>query len=487
MVRAASGEAFRLGVPAWGAALILIGAAWAVGAESRTAELSSLSARPAPPWLTQGVVYQIWLRSFTPEGTLRAAQARLPAVADLGATVVYLGPVALADDDPRPEFWSPRQKASGTNNPRNPYRIKDYGRVDPEYGTAADLRDFVAAAHKQKLRVLLDLVYLHCGPTSTLADKPGFIQRDASGRFVTGPWNFPLLSYECRELREYLWSDMERWVKEFGVDGFRCDVADGVPLDFWEAARDRLQKLRPDLVMLSEGQRAADQLKAFDLNYGFSWYDAASAVLARSRPASLLREVWERQRAERPRGARLLRYADNHDLANDMRRPDVLFGRGAAQALSVVHFTLDGVPMLYNGQEIGDTSLHSIYAHWPIRWEAACLPTQQATLDFHRQLCRLRRTQRALHGGEVVWIGHDQPDAVVAFERRAGDEAVLSVVNLSNRALPVRLDRRADSSPLRPLLSRGARLLAADGKTAFALEGFGFFVSSPGSPARSSP
>jgi glycosidase len=120
-------------------------------------------------------MYQIALRSFTPEGTLFAAMKRLPSVAELGVTVIYVCPLALADDDPRQEYWSPRQKASGTNNPRNPYRIKDHGRVDPEYGTEADLRDFVAAAHDLNLRVLLDLVYFHCGPTSVLADKPGFI------------------------------------------------------------------------------------------------------------------------------------------------------------------------------------------------------------------------------------------------------------------------------------------------------------------------
>jgi glycosidase len=142
------------------------------------------------------------LRAFTPEGTLRAAARRLPSLAELGATVVYLCPIALADDDPRPEFWSTRQKASGTNNPKNPYRIKDYGRVDPEYGTDADLRDFIITAHKLDLRVLLDLVYFHCGPASVLMDRPGFIQRDALGKAITGRWNFPLLNFQNRQLRE---------------------------------------------------------------------------------------------------------------------------------------------------------------------------------------------------------------------------------------------------------------------------------------------
>lgn len=463
--------------PAWGVIVVLVLSVLSLGAEPPKTDLSALAARPAPEWLTHGVMYQITMRSFTPEGTLRAATERLASVAELGATVIYVCPIMLADDDTRPEFWSPRQKASGTNNPRNPYRIKDYGRVDPEYGTEADLREFVATAHKLHLRVLLDLVYFHCGPSAVLMDKPDFFQRDAAGKLVMGGWNFPRLNFQCRQLREYLWADMEHWVKDFQVDGFRCDVADAVPLDFWEEARVRLDKLRPDLVLLSEGQRAADQVQAFDINYGFSWYDATSRVLTRSQPASTLRAVWEKQRAERPRGARFIRYTDNHDLANDMQRPDVVFGQRAAHALSVVNFTLDGVPFLYNGQEIGDTSLHSIYARWPVRWEAACLPKPKATREFYKQLCELRRSQSALHSGDVVWVDHDQPDAVVAFVRRAGAEEILCVVNLSNRAVKARLDLPAGAAlPSRPLLARGAKTAAADGKITLDLEGFGYLV-----------
>ncbi|MBM3888156.1 MAG: hypothetical protein FJ388_03420, partial [Verrucomicrobia bacterium] len=231
--------------------------------------LSTLQARPSPEWLTRGVMYQVWLRGFTPEGTLRAATKRLPQVAELGANIIYLCPVQLADPDMRQEFWSKRQKASGTNNPRNPYRIKDYNRVDPEYGSEADLREFIATAHKLGMRVLMDLVYFHCGPTSPLMNERDFIQRDESGKAVTGGWNFPRLNFNSRGLREHLWANMAHWVKDFDADGFRCDVSDAVPLDFWEEARTRLEPLRPDLVMLAEGQRQDDQLKAFDINYNF--------------------------------------------------------------------------------------------------------------------------------------------------------------------------------------------------------------------------
>ncbi|MBR3219425.1 MAG: hypothetical protein IKF77_05840, partial [Thermoguttaceae bacterium] len=113
--------------------------------------------RGAPDWLVDGVIYQINMRSFAPNGRLTEAAKRLPSLAKLGVTIVYLCPVFEADDDPREEFWSPRQKRSGTGNPKNPYRMSDYYHVDPEYGTDADLKALVDEAHRLGLKVMFDL------------------------------------------------------------------------------------------------------------------------------------------------------------------------------------------------------------------------------------------------------------------------------------------------------------------------------------------
>ncbi|MCX6909429.1 MAG: alpha-amylase family glycosyl hydrolase [Verrucomicrobia bacterium] len=435
--------------------------------------LAALQARPSPEWLTRGVMYQVWLRGFTPEGTLRAATKRLPSVAELGANIIYLCPVQLQDDDMRQEFWSKRQKASGTNNPRNPYRIKDYNRIDPEYGSEADLHAFIATAHKLGMRVLMDMVYFHCGPTSPLTKHPEFFKRDASGKISTGQWNFPVLDFNSRGLREHLWANMEHWVKDFDVDGFRCDVSDAVPLDFWEEARARLEPLRPDLVILAEGQRKDDQLKAFDINYNFTWLHAVQSVFTRGLPASSLRALWQKMCDERPRGARFIRYTENHDIVNDLLRAEVVLGERGAAAMTAVHFTLDGVPLLYNGQEIGDTSLQSIYARWPVRWEAACLPKAKTKFAFHQKLCQLRRSEPALTSGEVVWLNNDQPDAVLSFLRRSGNEEIVTVASLSNRKVNVQI---ALPGKFNLLVSDGAKLGAASGKLTLDLDACSYFV-----------
>lgn len=442
---------------------------------ARGGEPVSSAARRAPEWLERGVMYQIWLRSFTAEGTLRAATERLPQIADLGATIIYLPPIQLSDADMRQEFWSKRQKESGTNNPRNPYRIADYNRIDPEYGTDEDLRAFVGAAHDRGLRVLLDLVYFHCGPTSVLMEKEGFIQRDASGKAATGSWNFPRLNFQSIGLREHLWSNMEHWVKDFGVDGFRCDVSDQVPLDFWEEARARLDRMRPDLVILAEGQRKEDQLKAFDLNYSFSWLGQVHGVFSKGEPASSLRALWEKMASERPRGTRFIRYTENHDIVNDMQRAEVVCGERGAAAVAVMNFTLDGVPLLYNGQEIGDTAPQSIYARWPVGWAAACLPKPKAKYAFFQKLCRLRHDEAALAKGEVIWIENDQPGAVISFLRRSGDDEIMTVASLSNRKMETRVTLPATGKgAFQPLLTNMAKA-GAEGQP-LELGPFGYFV-----------
>jgi glycosidase len=409
---------------------------------------------------------------------LKAATERLSWIRDIGATIVYLPPVQLADDDLRTEFWSPRQRGSGLNNPRNPYRIKDYYQIDPEYGTEEDLRTFIREAHRLGLRVLMDVVFYHCGPNCVLMDELEFIQRDRSGKPVLGPWNFPLLNFQSQKLREYLWANRDYYVRRFEVDGFRCDASDRVPLDFWEGARTRLANIKPDLVVLAEGEnRPADQIHAFDINYEFTWSRLVRAVAGRGQSASEIRKHWETVVARWPAGARFIRFSANHDLVNDQEHAEVLCGQAGAAALLVLNFTIDGVPFLYNGQEIGDTTPQSIYGRWPIRWEAAGLPKSASRLTLVKKLCQLRRREPALTRGQTLWLENDQPDHVISFIRRLPNSEIVSIVNLSNRPVEVqvKLPSQAGEQFEDLLNSRRVAQATRDGLN-LNLEAFGYFV-----------
>ena len=299
-------------------------------------------------------LYQIFLRPFTSEGTIAAAEKQLPEVADLGVKILYLCPVAVADDDMAQENWSPRQIASGCNNPRNPYRISDYTKIDPEYGTEDDMKSFIRTAHSLGMKVLPDLVYCHAGP-SFLKDHPGF----AKG---LTEYRFPELDFSNPAVCEYLLDNMRFYAFELDADGFRCDMGDKVPLDFWQSAVEELRKIKPDLIMFCEGipQREDElQLGVFDLYYNWGWSQIRHEILRTG--AEKVSAITGPMLTNYP----CARYFENHDFANDCyeSRIEKVVGAEGIEALLFMDFMLDGVPFLYNGVEFCDTARHSIFAN----------------------------------------------------------------------------------------------------------------------------
>jgi glycosidase len=386
-------------------------------------DFGSQQARPVPEWLHQASIYEVWLDAFSPEGNLRGAIPRLQQVADLGAKVVYLGPIAK-----RPAHASP-------------YSISDYNAIDPEAGTAQDLHDFVAEAHRLHLKVMLDIVYYHTAPDNImLKEDPSFFVKTQDGKIARGFWPQPLPDYSNPKVRKYLADSLVHWVRDFGIDGFRCDVGGGVPVSFWNEARAALDKVNPDVVLLSESDRPDDQLKAFDINYNFQYYLALCSVIRDGAPAIKIRHEWEQMHATLPKGARVLHYDDNHDWP----RAVMQFGHKGAQAAQVLNFTLDGIPFIYNGQEVDDPSATSWRKLSPIRWADHGNPadekTIQETLAFYKKLFAMRASEPALTSGDVQWINNTEPDSVLSFLRRKGNDEVLVILNLSNRDVHVTID-----------------------------------------------
>lgn len=385
-------------------------------------EIRVLGARPVPETLFNEAIYQLDLASFTKEGTLAAAARELPRLRDLGLTWVYLCPITASDTDPDPRFLSPRQKASGFSPSRNPYRPADFNAVEPAYGTRADFRRFVAAAHGLGLKVMTDVVFFHCGPKAAfLKDHPDWVRRDASGAFVCGGWTFPQLNFENPGLRRYLTDSLLAWISDCGVDGFRCDVGDLVPLDFWEAARREIDREKKDFVMLLEGTNPAYGRKAFDMFYGFiASHNGISEALCGRRPASWIRRQWEAERAQGPAGIAWMRCTDTHDLAADAgdARIERAWGPRRAVCGIALSFALDGVPMLWMGQEIGWQGRYSIFGPTPIDWANPPDPKRPALI---RRLTALKREPAFGAKGEVIWLTSDNPDDEVLFLRRAPD------------------------------------------------------------------
>lgn len=402
------------------AALLLASAA----APAQNLSFGSRQARPVPDWLPRSTIYELWLNAFSKEGTLRGAIPGLHRISDLGANVIYLGPIAKRSANPH----------------ASPYNIADYNAIDPLYGTEQDLHDFVAAAHKLNLKVMLDIVYYHTAPDSIMLQDPGMLVKTEDGKIARGFWPQPLPDYRNPKTRKYLIASLVHWVRDFSVDGFRCDVGAGVPVAFWEEARKELDRVNPQVILLSESDRPDDQLKAFDINYNFQYYLTLRSVIRDGAPALDLRQQWQTMHDTMPQGARLLRFSDNHDW----RRPVLEFGERGSMAASILNFTLDGVPFLYNGQEIGDRTA----THWstpaPIQWSLHNTAGDQKVLDetlaFYDRLVAMRVRYPELTSGEVIWINNTEPASVLSFLRKKGNDEILVILNLSNRKLHVTVD-----------------------------------------------
>ncbi|EIQ00463.1 glycosidase [Opitutaceae bacterium TAV1] len=448
--------------------------------------MSESTIRPLPVYMQGATIYQIFLRAFTVEGTLSAAAKMLDHLAQMGVAVVYLTPIAEADDDTNRDGWSPRQKDSGMDNPKNPYRTKDFYRIDPEYGTENDLRDFVRHAHQLGLKVILDLVFLHCGPNAVFLEKhPDFVQRwKDDGSIKTNEWNFLLLNFDNADLREYLFKNMEDFITAFDVDGYRCDMAGEIPLDFWENARRRIDALKPDLFMLSETEgRPKEQRLAFDAGYGAAFSHKLVEVIENKSTASDLRKVIDKQDTDAP-GGRRLRSFDNHDIANNHMdsRPERHCPPEATNCAMALCFSLEGIPFLYNGQEVADGNRHSIWSNREhghnniVDWSNALTAKGRERMAFVRTLIALRKGSAALAVGTRQWLENDQSRTVLSFIRIEENDTILAVFNLSASPLTVTVKAALELFGAEPLLKYGAHLRDQSRPPAIDLLPYGYLL-----------
>jgi len=453
---------------------------------SSNAETKKDKAKGAPEWLSNGIMYQIWLRSFTVEGTLNAATKKLPEIKELGVTIVYLCPIMLQDRGINREFWSIRQQASPANNPRNPYRIMDYTKIDPEYGTEKDFKEFVKIAHSLGLYIILDLVYRHTGPNNVLITQhPEYYKMDSLGNIYINQYNFAELNFENVNLREFLLKNMIDWMKVYKFDGWRYDSPNVIPPDFFEEARKRMEKINPNVGVLLEGNNL-ELFRACDVCYGFPWFQGLRNVLIDGEPASALHESWKILHDKFPEGSRFIRYVDNHD----MYRPQIIFGERGSKAANVINFTIDGVPFIFNGQEIGDGSPYGI-RYYPeksyndngaINWNVKNIPHIRELRNWYKKLIHLRNSETALQRGETSWLKTDKPESVIAFLRHTENERIITIVNVSNRQLKVEVElpvsQASEQNKCKSLFSSGESedVKLNNGSILISFGSFGYYV-----------
>ncbi len=379
-------------------------------------EFSDLDAMTSLEDIGAHVMYSVFVRNFSPEGTFDGLRERLPELKSLGVDILWLLPIheiGLAE----------RKGTVGS-----PYAIRDYYSVNSDLGTEDDLRELVEAAHDLEMKIIIDLVLNHTSPDSVLVEEhlDWFIKDPDTGKPVADNpdwWDIVDLDWENPEVWTYCENMMAYWVEEFGIDGYRADVASLMPTEFWDGARRRLETINPDVIMLAESDAADLHLKSFDLSYNWALYDTLVGIIAGEMPAGEMRQLLTELKWSHPRGAARVNFVENHDKE---RAINVFGGAPQAKLAAALTVTLPGVPLLYTGTETGASETRDIFEKIPTTFNS----DEFGMRAFWSSLLALRAENPAFQTGDLTVIQVGPSDQFFAFERTAGENRVLVIANM---------------------------------------------------------
>jgi glycosidase len=399
-------------------------------ARPAVAQAAAPAPAPAPDtsWVARSALYEVFVQDFSPTGNFRGVIGGLDRIQASGADVLWLMPI-------HPIGALNRKGSLGS-----PYAARDYRAINPAYGTAADFRALVRAVHARGMKLILDWVPDHTSPDHAwVRAHPDYyvrnergepsVPRDAEGK-LTDWTDVVQLDYKNPELRRAMIDAMRYWLQEFGIDGFRVDVAGFIPYDFWREAVPALRGAVPRrILLLAEWGDLEMHRVGYDLTYGWDSYSRLKAVWKGAPASTFVQGELADMRAMPPGGMRM-RFTTNHDETAWDNPPVATFGRGAgARAAFTAVALLPGRPLIYNGQEVESPQKLGLFEREPVAWNQ---PGADQARAFYGAVLKLARTEPALIGGDFQEVRTSAPDDVIAYRR--GELLVL----VNARARPVR-------------------------------------------------
>ncbi|WP_258454480.1 alpha-amylase family glycosyl hydrolase [Chryseobacterium taklimakanense] len=387
-----------------------------------------------PEWVKNATIYELNIRQFSSEGTFKAVEKQLPRLKKMGIDIIWLMPV-------QPIGVKNRKGTLGSY-----YSVKDYLDVNPEFGSKKDFQDLVNAIHKEGMYVILDWVANHSSWDNDLVKKhPDWYIKSREGKFQSTPWrdydDIIDFDYSKPGLRKYMTDALKFWVKEYGIDGYRCDVASFIPLEFWENARKELDEIKP-IFMLAEAEDKELHRKAFDATYNWTLWNYLHDIAMGKKNAEQLAGGYIAEHVSIfPKEGIRMNFIDNHDKNSWEGNQYSNFG-SALKAAIVFSAMMDGMPLVYSGQEAGlDRSLQ-FFERDPIVWK------KHENEQLYTSLFTLKHKNQALWngkwGGEMVRITNDQMKNAISFVREKNGDKVLTFINLSKEKITVTFDTEYD-------------------------------------------
>lgn len=397
----------------------------------------------SPAMMENSVIYEANIRQYSPEGTFNAFTKDIPQLKNLGVKVIWLMPIypvsmknrkatgdLSVEDIKDPEE---RKKYLGSY-----YAISDYTAINPDFGTEQDLQELIKTAHDNGMYVILDWVANHTGwDHKWITEHPEYYHKNVKGE-VTDPLNpetgeswgwtdVAHLDYSNKDLYNVMKNEMLYWVKEHNIDGFRCDVADNVPTDFWEYTVPKLEEVKP-VFMLMESNKEYLFKGIFDMGYGWDAHHLMNDIAKGSKNVKDWDALMKKQDERYDDEDFMMNFTSNHDENSWNGTEYERLGEGA-EAFAALTYMMPGMPLIYTGQEYDFNRRLKFF-------EKDEITKQKGKMyGVYEKLGELKNENPALNGGKNAAsykrINTSDDVNILAFEREKDGKKAIYIANLS--------------------------------------------------------
>jgi 1,4-alpha-glucan branching enzyme len=396
-----------------------------------------------PEWSKNLSMYEVNIRQYTPEGTFNAFAEHLPRLKELGTDILWLMPI-------HPIGEKNRKGSMGSY-----YAVRDYYGINPEFGTEEDFRNLISKIHELGMYVIIDWVANHTAWDNELINThPDWYKKDTLGNIVppVADWtDVAGFNYEIPELHDYMIDALKYWVVDFNIDGYRCDVAEMVPVEFWNRARYELDKVKP-VLMLAEADNPELNEYAFDMTYAWSSHFLWNEIAQGKKTIDDLENQFEAEKTKYKSSDYRLNFTSNHD-ENSWKGSAIERLGDATKTFAVLSVTAPGMPLLYSGQEACIEKRLLFFEKDTINWEKECCLN-----DLYKALFKLKKENPALwngdFGGAMDRIHTTTDDKIFAFSRVKDENMVITILNLSTEDVEFELINPIENKDLKELFTQ---------------------------------
>ena len=387
--------------------------------ETNLNEQTDSQVKTMPDWAKDAAIYEVNIRQHTSDGTFDAFSKDIPRLKDLGIKILWIMPIQ--------EIGIEKRKGEMGSY----YSIKNYTKVNPQFGTLESFKELVKLAHENGMHVILDWVANHTSWDHIWTQtNPEYYTKDSNGNFIppVEDWGDVIdLNYDNKEMQEAMINDMKFWITETDIDGFRCDVAEMVPTEFWDKAREELDAIKP-MFMLAEAEKPEHHDAAFDMSYSWWLLHGMNQIASGENDITVLDTILSWEEENFPEGSVKMRFTTNHDENSWNGTVFDRYGNGNL-CFSVLCYTLPGMPLLYSGQEAGLDHKLAFFEKDYIKWHDIIYQ------DFYTSLNKLKKDNKALwngsYGGKMKIIHCKKESTIFAFTRSKFHNNILVILNIS--------------------------------------------------------